>query len=404
MDKIGTAVREGASKTSSPEELLNSRESALNFAVLAEQRINDLTATGTNPPELANLESLVLKLNEVANRPEGRNASPINLALGEQKELIPLMGKYKQGSDAVKAGEGFMPNADLETVVRVMALHPAQSEIAGILALDDSKAQDRVSRALKLYAFKKPVEYMSIINNLSTARNFVKDDWKVLSPVFARMEQFGIDRGTAMGMLDLPDWRNQLTGLIDARMQGTSPAIKDRWRAWRASADFTNMHDVIELYRARAPERTRFTTEIGAALKKVFLEEGVAGRVLTQEALQPDAPPESRQAYDALQTARLQMNTMMNNPAAFGQSLQSRFSTDPRWALRNDPVRGQIASRSMARDWLDQGYRDNMNATTNVGQVGGMWTRILMGLITTLFGTAYGASEVNNVANRIRGL
>lgn len=404
MDKIAVGVKEGGPKTPGMEELLKGRESALNLAALAEEELNNavtvVSAAGPTLPQPSpraeHLQSLILKLNEIAHQPDG--ARPINLDLDEQKELIPLMGKYRRGTEAVHAGEKFMSDEDIETIVRVMALHPGQSEMAGILALDDSKAKDRVARALKIYAFKNPEDYASIVNNLSTARNFVKSDWRVVSAVFDVVEKYGIDRPTVMQALDRDDWLDQLTAAAAGRMQrkwSTISGIQEL--GFRNS--LARLAGSVEKYRNYAPERARFTGEIDSALQKVFMEEGVAGTLLTQEALQPNAPPESKRAFDVMQSTRTEVREFMNNNNAFETSLMNDLQHDPRWVGRNHPA----VSQELAKDWLDNTFKNRLHNSTQGGEVGSFWSR-LWEVLTSLFGTAYHGGDVNRVSSKIRSM
>src|SRR3989338_6801895 len=102
MDRIGAAVRDTTTKIPPIEDLLNQRESAMNLAVISEEGLNELVAAGADPAQIEAVQSLILKLNETANRPENSTAPRPTYSLIERQQLIPIMGRYKHGAEAVK--------------------------------------------------------------------------------------------------------------------------------------------------------------------------------------------------------------------------------------------------------------------------------------------------------------
>ncbi|HTR18979.1 MAG TPA: hypothetical protein VMH91_03335 [Candidatus Paceibacterota bacterium] len=401
MERIGSAVRE-APKTLGIKDLLNDKEKSLNFAAIAEEELRNISAitsaAGPVRPDVERqqrLMSLSNKLNLIAQSPD---ASPtVELSLEEQKELPSLMGKYQRGLDAVKTAEKFVSDEDIETIARVVALHPGESEIAGILALDDSSAKDRVGRALKVYAYKDPGRYAAIVNSLAGARNFAKSDWTALSELFSTAEKYGIDKGTVMQAIDRDDWKELLTSAAAARMQGRDSMLsnlKSGINQIGFQQNLGRISAIVDNYRKHGADRLRYTSEISNALRTVFLQEGVAGSVLTREALQPNAPIETKQAYDGLKNAQTKMEKLMKDTAASDNSLRT-LSTDPRWAHRSDPG----VSEELAQHWLDDKYHAEMNTQGERG----FWNAILR-YISSLLGTAYTRSDVNTVASRIRSL
>lgn len=403
MERIGSAIRQ-APRALGVREALNDKEQALYLAVIAEDELrntmNVVSAAGPVPPDTARadrLKSLSAKLNVIAH---GAAGSPdTELTLEEQQELMPIMGKFQRGTEMIKNAEQFISDDDLETIVRVIALHPGESDIAGILAINDEKAKERVARALKAYAFKNPGEYATVVNDLATSRNFLKSDWDTLGKMFELTGKYGIDRGTVMQCIDRDDWKQLLEGAAGARMQ-ERPTFTGSLKAGINQLGF--QHDLallapyVEKYRRYSGERLRVNAGISNALRSVFLQEGVAGTVLTQEALQPNAPAETQQAYDSLRKAQTRMNTLMGNPAAFSTALRDELSADPLWAHHSDPA----VSEQLASNWLEGRYQGDMNAASTER---GFW-RALWGFLSSMAGVAYTKEDIHKTAAQIRSL
>lgn len=391
-----TAALSKSPKMRGAGELHRDKEMALNLAAYVEQTLGPVAPGGATPVQ-ETLSSLQSKLNTIAHRPADSKEPPVEFTPEEQQQLIPLMTAVKQGFDAVKAAEKFISNEDVETIVRVITLYPAHAQIVGILGLNEANSRDRVSRALKVYAYLDPPRYTQIISDLATARNHLKQDWNTLGEIFKRTDKFGIERTAITEALEYDDWHNRIMGLIEERTGG--PGALNRMHRIGTFSGLVSLSNTVETYRRRNAPRATTMAHINRALRDVFMHPGVAGRLLTQEALQPNAPSESKRAYDAVAAVKQGLQNTIQDEAALTASLSSRLGTRPIWANRHDPAVAEV----LAREWCESTSRDALNVASEGGTRGGFWAG-LWDFLTSLIGVAYTRSDINRVAQRIRAI
>lgn len=387
-------------------EIFDDPEMAMNFAAVGEHMINAIGPAGGTlaPTDIAQqqqMASALTKIHAFAHRSHGERAVPIDLTQEERSALGPVFSQFQRGREAGGSAEKFLPESEVTVLIDWASRQPGNNELTALLAMQGSRADKFFPQALKALAYTDPDRFRQTVDALAAARNFAKSDARVLQGLRKFGDQFGLEERELLGAVEHPDWLARISAMVDARTQGR-PGIRSQFRDFLAGVSVAKMRlsGSIEAYRAHGVERQRLFSEISAALTGIINTPGVVSSAFEHIAFKPNSSPESKTAYETVRTTKENLGRMIDDDALLDPAIKA-LSTDsqfaPDWAVRaTDPA----ARERVARGVLEQESRSRLNSGATEG---GFWSA-LVSFLTSLFGTTYGAGDVNKVSERIRRL